>query len=260
MDYFRAILQRDEKSERALQLTEEVIRHNAASYTAWHYRRLILFALKKDLHEELEYVKKLGAKNPKNYQLWHHRKIMVEHLHDPSQELEFTAKMLIQDSKNYHAWAHRQWILETYNLWKDELSYVSDLIKVDHRNNSAWNQRYYVISKTEKWTKEVKEREIDYAFSIIKLSPNNQSPWNYLSGVIGQDKYSEYPKVFESVRHYVDNFPTCAHALSLLASILQQLNTESSIHEAIVCLDKLIKVDEIHSKYWLYRQSLLKSK
>jgi protein farnesyltransferase/geranylgeranyltransferase type-1 subunit alpha len=35
MDYFRAIVQRQEFSERALQLTAEVIQQNSANYSAW---------------------------------------------------------------------------------------------------------------------------------------------------------------------------------------------------------------------------------
>lgn len=52
--------------------------------------------------------------NPKNYQVWHHRRVIVEWLNDPSEELNLTAKILSHDAKNYHAWQHRQWVIGTY--------------------------------------------------------------------------------------------------------------------------------------------------
>lgn len=54
--------------------------------------------------------------NSKNYQVWHHRKVIVEWLQDPSEELAFTETILCKDAKNYHAWQHRQWCIQTFKL------------------------------------------------------------------------------------------------------------------------------------------------
>jgi hypothetical protein len=46
MGYFRALFQRNEISERAFNLTKEVVQHNAGNYSAWFYRRRLIDELK----------------------------------------------------------------------------------------------------------------------------------------------------------------------------------------------------------------------
>lgn len=58
MGYFRAIIAKQELSERALDLTMLVIGVNSSNYTAWHYRRRCLLALGKDPEEELLFIGK----------------------------------------------------------------------------------------------------------------------------------------------------------------------------------------------------------
>lgn len=77
-------------------------------------RRDILRHLNTNLEEELEYTEIMIMKNSKNYQVWHHRRVMVELIGNGENELEMTEHILELDAKNYHAWQHRQWAIKTY--------------------------------------------------------------------------------------------------------------------------------------------------
>lgn len=77
-------------------------------------RREILKALNGDLKDELNYIYKFIQDNPKNYQVWHHRRVLVEWMQDGSEELPLTEAILEDDAKNYHAWQHRQWAIKTF--------------------------------------------------------------------------------------------------------------------------------------------------
>lgn len=57
--------------------------------------------------------------------------------------------------------------------------------------------------------------------------------------------------VAEKTRHFVQNFPGCIHAHSLLVDILEQEGTSAALDEAREVCKKLVKVDEMHAKYWV---------
>jgi len=252
-----AILQKDEKSERALILTNEVIECNPANYTAWYFRRLVLDALKSDLKKELVFVSKIGFSNPKNYQIWHHRKVCVEKLGDYSNELEYIATHIKKDSKNYHAWSYRQWVIETFNLWDGELAYLDALFKEDMRNNSVWNQRFFIVSKNKKKpiTKDCRDTEINFAIDFIKKAPNNESSWTYLRGLFLQDKYNTNPILKQTLLDLKQKFITSPHVVSLLVDIYEQEGTKESIKTALeLCSSLETSLDTLHRKYWVYRK------
>ncbi|CAD7088671.1 unnamed protein product [Hermetia illucens] len=261
-DYFRAILASSEKSTRALELTRDALRLNAANYTVWQYRRDILKALGCNLQQELQYIDDVISDNPKNYQVWHHRRVIVEWLNDPSDELRLTESVLSMDSKNYHAWQHRQWAIKTFNLYDNELEYVDRLISEDVRNNSAWNQRFFVL-KHFGFTPEVIQREIQYAVNRIRLIKNNESVWNFLGGILhdGGASISQHEEVLAFCEELYNNNVRSPYLIAFLIDLCQEKclreeNAES--REALgrrvaeLCDGMIREHDVIRKKYWQY--------
>ena len=67
LSYFRAIYSKKEVSERAFELTEEVIGLSQGNYTAWTFRRELLHKLGKDLGEEIGWLNSIAKSLEKNY-------------------------------------------------------------------------------------------------------------------------------------------------------------------------------------------------
>ncbi|OLL23775.1 Mevalonate kinase [Neolecta irregularis DAH-3] len=261
MSYLRAIMEKEEFSDRALDLTEYIIAMNPAHYTVWAYRANILFASNEDLRDELKYIEPWAERFSKNYQIWHHRQTIIKNLRDPSGELGFTATILKKDPKNYHIWTYRQWVIQEFSLWEDELEFIEKLLEEDVRNNSAWNHRFYTTFFRQDKLPEnaIIQREIDYAKASIPIAPQNPCPWNYLRGIF--EKTGTPLTELESLcRPYVpeDNGQECLvspQAMDLYADICV---IQKNIQKAQLIYDLLARLyDPIRENYWKYKKSQL---
>ena len=255
MDIFRAVLASEEYSARTVALTEEILTHNAANYTVWHFRRNAIKALGMDLGKEIDFMDKFAGDNPKNYQIWHHRREIAKMRDDCERELTFTRNVFEIDPKNYHAWAHRQWALKHFNAWENELEFVETLLKKDIRNNSAWNQRWFVVhnlgGSDATLGKDQLQAEIDYCFGTMDTSgvKSNESAWNYLRGLAFEHTITQ-PVVLKCVQDFVDGNSGCVYALSLLADLHMATASVQSMQEACGIFTLLATLDPVRAKAW----------
>ncbi|KAL4810952.1 hypothetical protein BDV18DRAFT_3820 [Aspergillus unguis] len=282
--YLRAVMAANEMSERALKLTEDIISMNPAHYTVWIYRAKILFALNKDLIEELEWLNGVSLKYLKNYQIWHHRQVLMssrEHFPTlPPKEMDFLMEMFAQDSKNYHVWTYRHWLVRHFGLWDSprELADIDSLLNSDVRNNSAWNHRYMLRfgpranepdggmvnangppsekGKHAVVDEDLVDEELQFSQQQIIRAPENKSPWSYARAVLRAagrplSEWSEFARKFV-VQNGDELDVKSSHAVELLADV--NAAAQGDPEEAVRMLNLLKdKYDPIRRNYWDYR-------
>lgn len=266
--YFRAMLVRDELSERSLALTADCIELQLSNFSVWYFRRRILRKLTHHLANELVFIERVIENEPKNYQVWHHRKTIVEWLRDGSHDKKLTASVLIDDNKNYHAWQHRQWVIKEFSLWEGELEFTDAQLAIDIRNNSAWNHRFFVVKETRRYEDPAwVEEELHQVRERIEQLSNNESSWSYLRGILNLTYNSltshEETRTF-CEKLYAEKKCCSAH---LLAFILDMIHEElsKSTKSARTQVDKnalklkanklcetLSETDKVRSRYWNY--------
>lgn len=282
MEYLRAVMANNEKSERVLELTEHIISINPAHYTVWLYRANTLFELQKqnqsnlqeDILEELRWLDGISLRHLKNYQIWHHRQTLITHLSSlPSTEIPFLARMFAKDAKNYHVWSYRQWLVRHFSLWDTELPYIENLLTADVRNNSAWNHRWFVLfgqhvdPKSGKGMDEVGnivdedliDQEVEYTQGKIRLAPQNQSPWNYLRGLLRKRgsllECKAFAEEFGGDMDEEGDGCKSSRALDFLADCWAEEEEKDKAGKALELLAK--RFDPIRRNYWNYRRGLL---
>jgi len=94
MGYLRAVMAKNEFSERVLSLTEHIISMNPAHYTVWLYRAKTVSEIGRSLKDEIAWLNPTALKHLKNYQIWHHRHTIIDALGSPEGEPEFISQML----------------------------------------------------------------------------------------------------------------------------------------------------------------------
>ncbi len=246
---------------------------------AWYHRRLCVDNLTEINHlDEMKWLNEIMVENQKNYQIWHHRKVLVAKLNDPSFEKEILNEVFAEDSKNIHAWGHRIWVVRTFNLYDGELEFTEEKLKEDIRNNSVWNYRFFIVTcacacdidnssnnsnnnttQTINLIKndEVFNNEIKFALDKVKMVPANESVYSYIRGLLKHTnkRILDFPEVKEVLDEVINDYPEAYHAMALL---LDWYIEAKDIDQCEKVIEMLVRVDYIRRKYWLWRKNQIK--
>ena len=189
MDIFRAVVLSKEISLRVYELTSIVISLFPTNYVAWVLRRECLDKVKEiNPYEELYWLDSLMRDFQKNYQIWHHRKLLIEKINDASREKQILDYVLESEPKNFHAWTYRIWMIRRFNNVEEEFNFIEYMLNKDIKNNSVWTYRFFLVQFTNnnKLNKDIVEKEIKYALEKIQKNPINECPYCYIRGLINK--------------------------------------------------------------------------
>ncbi|QLL34166.1 hypothetical protein HG536_0G00230 [Torulaspora globosa] len=278
MGIARALLQKQEYSKRALDLTAKVIGLAPAFYTIWNYRFDIVMHMAEQeedaarlLNEELDWVDETTLNNPKNYQIWSYKQALLERHPAPNfkRELPVLELMINDDTKNYHVWSFRKWCVLFFQDFSQELSYSDLLIQKDVYNNSAWTHRMFVLKHSNPDREQI-DLELDYVKEKIELVPQNVSAWAYLQGLYENFLSGSYDAgILQFAQMLTNNVTDSAespettlpeiessYALEFLATVYAK--TDATKKKAVKAYQALAaKYDPIREAYWQRQISML---
>ena len=255
MNIFRGVILSKLISLNVYKLTTIVIGFFPTNYAAWVIRRECINQLpeiKKE--EEFKWLDDIIIINQKNYQIWHHRKLLIDKFEDVSHEKNVMDQVFKYEPKNFHAWSHRIWMIRRFNNTEGEFEFIDEMLRCDIKNNSAWNYRFFLVQYMNfKMEKNIVEQEIKYAMDKIKLTPVNECPYSYIRGYLKKYgyKFSDFSFIKEEIEKIVEKDEKNQYGLNLLLDIYEEEKSEKKYIETI---EKLIKIDFIRKKYYNWRK------
>ncbi|KAH0795950.1 protein prenylyltransferase [Histomonas meleagridis] len=245
--YFLALVEKNEISERGIQIAERVIELYPSHYTAWEYKFRILGKLSYDFDNEIRKIDTILEGSPKSYQAWHFRQWLVDKCNEVPDQIPFLKKILDIDTKNFHAWNFAIWYATRWNKANDIYNIAKAEIERDVRNNSAWNARMTIGNLIHVDP----IQEFEDAVSTLKIVSKNEAVCNFAVAIC-EKVPSLLSRLRDVANEIIERKPENYFAYRLLLYVASKEENKEEISR--LC-DKLMELDPVRLPFY----SLVKS-
>ncbi|XP_076624334.1 rab geranylgeranyltransferase subunit alpha isoform X1 [Colletes latitarsis] len=136
--------------------------------------------------------------NPKSYTAWYQRMWIMDHMDEPNwkKELMLCTKYLDFDERNFHCWNHREFVVQKARISpEEELKFSTSKILNNFSNYSSWHYRSQLLSKifnncNQQDIDKKKEDELDLVRNATFTDPNDTSAWFYQRWLLSTHEFS----------------------------------------------------------------------
>ncbi|KAH0793971.1 prenyltransferase alpha subunit [Histomonas meleagridis] len=240
--YFNAILAKEEISERALKIVNDVISRHSTHYTAWWYKTKIMEKISYDPVTEMNNIDTILFDHHKSYQAWYFKQWLVDHLKEDIDQIQFLKDMFLSDAKNFHGWGFAIWYASRWNKAKEVYDIAIYEIEQDMRNNSAWNAR----KVTGEMLKVDPVKEFEDAAKSLLVVGKNEPACTFAIEMCKKDN-SLIGKLREVADEMIKKNKENYFAYRLLLYIETMNDNKAEIER--LC-DVLIKLDPLRTSYY----------
>ncbi|XP_053980246.1 geranylgeranyl transferase type-2 subunit alpha [Hylaeus volcanicus] len=154
--------------------------------------------LKELYQRELTLTENCLKLNPKSYSAWHQRIWIMDRMDEPNwkRELMLCAKYLDFDERNFHCWNHRAFVVQKAEISpEEEFKFSTSKILNNFSNYSSWHYRSQLLSKifndyTQQSIDEKKKDELELVMNATFTDPNDTSAWFYQRWLLSTQELS----------------------------------------------------------------------